>query len=62
MTDPAPAPIKKLKNRFRWSVLLKAPHVKHLHFAIATAMEHPKALKPSGDERITVDIDPYSLS
>jgi primosomal protein N' (replication factor Y) len=39
MLGPAPAPLSKLRNRYRWHIALLSPHVKHLRMLVATAKE-----------------------
>ena len=56
---PIEAPIKKIKNRYRWMVLLKATHVKHLHQVLEQALHAPAPLKLLSGDRISVDINPY---
>lgn len=55
---PAPAPIEKLRNRFRWQLLLKGKQsAPLLEFA-----RHARTLMPrSAHLRLHVDVDPYSM-
>ncbi|MBM2803771.1 MAG: replication restart helicase PriA [Deltaproteobacteria bacterium] len=55
---PAPAPIEKLRNRFRWQLLLKGKQsAPLLDFA-----RHARALIPrSPSLRLHIDVDPYSM-
>lgn len=56
---PVEAPIKKIKNRYRWMILLKASHVKHLHQLLQKALHLPSPLKPLSEDRISIDINPH---
>jgi primosomal protein N' (replication factor Y) len=55
---PAPAPIPKLRNRYRWQLLLKGTQSGVLlQFA-----GHARALLPhSRSTRLHIDVDPYSM-
>jgi primosomal protein N' (replication factor Y) len=55
---PAPAPILKLRNRYRWQLLLKGTQsAVLLQFA-----GHARALLPrSSSSRLHIDVDPYSM-
>lgn len=57
---PVEAPIRKLNNRYRWMVLLRAETIAPIHRALHSAFdgESPR-LGPK--ERIAVDVDPYGL-
>ena len=55
---PAPAPIARLRNRYRWQILLKGANRPAL---LATA-RRAVALMPRGRAaRIHVDVDPYNM-
>ena len=58
---PSEAPIKKINNRYRWMVILKAPQVKHLHFLLQSALHFPTPLNLRSEERIAIDVDPYNF-
>ncbi len=55
---PAPAPIRKLRNRYRWQLLLKGKHVSALRELANIA----RAFSPSSRHiRLHIDVDPYSM-
>jgi len=54
---PAPAPIEKLRNRYRWQILLKGKKGPHL-FKLAN---QARSLNPRGKVRLLVDVDPYNM-
>ena len=55
---PAPAPIEKLRNRFRWQILLKGKQSS----ALLELARQARALAPrSRAVRLHVDVDPYSM-
>ncbi|MCZ6645358.1 MAG: primosomal protein N' [SAR324 cluster bacterium] len=53
-------PIKKINNRFRWMILLKARSIRPLHRVLGRVFENP-AYRLGRDERVAVDIDPFNL-
>lgn len=55
---PAPAPIRKLRNRYRWQLLLKGKHVSALRELADAARAF---LPPSRRVRLHIDVDPYSM-
>ena len=55
---PAPAPIYRLRNRFRRQILLKAPSRNDLHRLLALWRSRAKV---DANVRISVDIDPVDL-
>ena len=55
---PAPAPIEKLRNRYRWQILLKGEKSSHL----LELAERARAILPrSRKTRLFVDVDPYNM-
>jgi len=55
---PAPAPIEKLRNRFRWQILLKGKHSP----ALLELARQARALVPRARAvRLHIDVDPYSM-
>jgi len=54
---PAPAPIQKLRNRYRWQILLKGKKGPHLYKLANQA----RSLNPRGRVRLLVDVDPYNM-
>jgi len=56
---PAPAPLARLRNRFRWQLLIKGPHLKELHnLCRKLADEHARL---GGAVRLSVDVDPENM-
>lgn len=55
---PAPAPIEKLRNRYRWQILLKGKKIGALiDFAVFARNSFARARKV----RLHVDVDPYNM-
>ena len=57
---PAPCPVERIKNRWRWHLLLKAEHPRELTRVGRYLMEHLEVPK-AGELRLTFDRDPVSL-
>lgn len=55
---PAPAPIQKLRNRYRWQLLLKGGQTNALLELAQHAREH---LPRARATRLHVDVDPYNM-
>jgi primosomal protein N' (replication factor Y) len=55
---PAPAPIIKLRNRYRWQMLLKGIQSNPL---LKLAAECRKLLPRSSEWRLHIDVDPHSM-
>jgi primosomal protein N' (replication factor Y) len=57
---PAPAPIEKLRGRYRWQILMKAPSARALSSLLASSIPKIEAKLPR-KVRLNVDVDPSSL-
>jgi primosomal protein N' (replication factor Y) len=55
---PAPAPIRKLRNRYRWQLLLKGTQSAVL---LKFATQARDLLPNSSSSRLHIDVDPYSM-
>jgi primosomal protein N' (replication factor Y) len=55
---PAPAPIERLRNRFRWQLLIKGKNSATL---LDFAGQARKLLPNSRGVRLHIDVDPYSM-
>jgi primosomal protein N' (replication factor Y) (superfamily II helicase) len=58
---PAPAPISKLRGRFRWQLLLKGSELEPLHQLCSRIMEQPPAAVRGKTVKLTVDVDPDNM-
>ena len=56
---PFEAPIKKLRNKVRWQLLLKADNIKPLLNLLHLVFENPPTTKLN--ELIQIDVDPHNL-
>ncbi len=57
---PAPAPRAKIKDRYRWQILLKSSSLSNLRALCSGLLSRKADMVPSG-VRMEVDVDPYSL-
>ena len=57
---PAPAPIDRLCDRYRWQVMIKGPQVEELHKVCRGVVNMARRLT-AGDTRISVDVDPENM-
>ena len=57
---PAPAPLEKLKNIYRWQVLLKGADLEELHQMCRLVEENRQNLS-QGASRIIIDVDPENM-
>lgn len=55
---PAPAPIEKLRNMYRWQVLLKAEQLGPLHDLADHCL---RLFKNKGAEKVILDVDPENM-
>lgn len=56
---PAPAPLSRVKNQYRWQLLLKSCNYKLLH-PMVTALQKERCFQ-SGGIRCSIDIDPENM-
>jgi primosomal protein N' (replication factor Y) len=55
---PAPAPLTRLRDKFRWQVLLKGKRIETLHSFLNKLGPEIQSLGKGGKVRISVDVDP----
>ncbi|HYY24607.1 MAG TPA: primosomal protein N', partial [Candidatus Udaeobacter sp.] len=55
---PAPAPIHKLRNRYRWQLLLKGKQISPL---LELANQAREWMRRSRNLRLHIDVDPYNM-
>ncbi|MCB2184540.1 MAG: primosomal protein N' [Desulfobulbaceae bacterium] len=58
---PAAAPLSKLRNKFRWQVILKGRDSRSLHTLCDLLLAHPVPPVRSQQVTMTVDIDPENM-
>ena len=58
---PAPAPIERIKQRYRWQVMLKSRELKPMRAAIATMRAEVGPSAERDDIYLAIDIDPVRM-
>lgn len=58
---PTPAPLTRLRSKYRWQLLLKGNDVRNLHFLGASLLHKGPAFSRDGKVRISIDVDPENL-
>lgn len=61
LLGPAPAPIERLKGRYRWHLLLKGRESRTLNALVRKGKETILARAKAQGIRVIVDVDPYSM-
>jgi len=57
---PVPAPLAKLRNHYRWQLLLKSPKIEKLHALCQQLLDLSPHLG-SGTVKLTLDVDPENM-
>jgi primosomal protein N' (replication factor Y) len=58
---PAPAPIERIKGRYRWQLVVKAPAISDLHRALSTIRATLGPQAADAGVHISIDIDPINM-
>ena len=58
---PAPAPLSRLRGRYRWQLLLKGAGIDSLHRLCGRLLEQPPAPVRKKAVKLTVDVDPDNM-
>ena len=58
---PAPAPIERLRQRFRWQVVVKSPQLNPMRAALAAMKTQIEAEADQAKVRVAIDIDPINM-
>jgi primosomal protein N' (replication factor Y) len=58
---PAPAPLERLRGRYRWQILVKSKDPPTLRAVIRPALESIERRARSKSVRVAVDVDPYGV-
>ncbi|HEX2999424.1 MAG TPA: primosomal protein N' [Armatimonadota bacterium] len=56
---PSPAPLARLKSRFRWHAIVRGAEEAQVHTAVRAGVE---ALPIADRDALTVDVDPYGMA
>ena len=60
LLGPAEAPIKRISDRYRWMIQLRAKSITPIHKLLWRVLEDP-SFQVGHKERVVVDIDPYNV-
>lgn len=58
---PAPSPIAKLRNRYRWRLLIRGQRTRTLHDLLNATLLKFKQLRMTSKVALTIDVDPLDL-
>jgi len=58
---PVPAPISRMKQQYRWQILLKGMHIKILHVYFRYVLNEEKRLLHDKNIHVLVDVDPVFM-
>jgi primosomal protein N' (replication factor Y) len=58
---PAPAPLSKIKNQYRWQLLIKTKNVLNTSNLIRGILEEEKSSKKKSSVRLAVNVDPMEM-
>ena len=58
---PAPAPIERIKRRFRWQVMVKSQSRAAMRAALAAMRAEVTPLADRNGVRLTIDVDPVNM-
>jgi primosomal protein N' (replication factor Y) len=61
LRGPAPAPLERLRDRFRWQLVLSAARARALHEVIRSIQSAWRASSEARTIRLVVDVDPVSM-
>jgi primosomal protein N' (replication factor Y) len=62
LCGPAAAPLERIKDRWRWHIILKGPELAALRQAMAQAANRwRQAEKPQPDINMQVDVEPFNM-
>ena len=58
---PAPAPIERIRQRFRWQVVVKSPRLNEMRTALAAMRSQIEPEAARAKVRVAIDIDPVNM-
>ncbi len=61
LRGPAPAPLERLRDRYRWQLILSATGTRALHEVVRTIQAAWRASSEARTIRLVVDVDPVSM-
>jgi primosomal protein N' (replication factor Y) (superfamily II helicase) len=61
LSGPAPAPLYRVRSRYRWHLLVRGPGVRKLHAQVQEAARRLRASPAARGVRLDLDVDPASV-
>jgi len=61
LLGPAPAPVEKLRNKYRWQIVLKGTEQNQLMLVLDNGFTEYNQIAPKLKATISIDVDPQSL-
>jgi primosomal protein N' (replication factor Y) len=61
LRGPAPAPLERLRGRYRWQLVLSATSTRRLHEIVRLVQSSWRASAAARSIRLVVDVDPVSM-
>jgi len=58
---PAPAPIERIKRRYRWQVVLKAQELNEMRAALSAMRAETAAAAAEANVHVIIDVDPINM-
>ncbi len=58
---PAPAPIERIKQRYRWQVVVKSGSLTAMRQALAAMRAKVAPLAERAEVRLMIDVDPVNM-
>jgi primosomal protein N' (replication factor Y) len=58
---PAPAPIERIKRRYRWQVILKAQELNAMRAALSAMRAETADLAADANVHVIIDVDPINM-
>jgi primosomal protein N' (replication factor Y) len=61
VSGPAPAPLYRVRSRYRWHLFVRGPDVRKLHARVQEAARRLRASVAARGVRLDLDVDPASV-
>ena len=61
VSGPAPAPLYRVRSRYRWHLFMRGPDVRKLHARVQEAARRLRASAAARGVRLDLDVDPVSV-
>jgi primosomal protein N' (replication factor Y) len=58
---PAPAPIERIKRRYRWQVVVKAQELNEMRVALSAMRTETADMAAEANVHVIIDVDPINM-